>query len=93
MLRVTVEIVPYGCESLKKKLHKIEIINDGEGSHELGNYVFYFENEETGKRKKYTVKKHKRNDGCLELVRKGLEKYVQKDKSKLSRTNSIKSKI
>jgi hypothetical protein len=38
MLRITVELVPQGDESLKQHLGTAIIANDGEGTVELGNY-------------------------------------------------------
>lgn len=39
MLRVTVELLPYGSEIGKRLLSEIHIANDGSGSHEFGNYM------------------------------------------------------
>lgn len=38
MLRVTVELVPFGVESKKHEIAKMEIINDGTGTNTKGNY-------------------------------------------------------
>lgn len=40
MLRVTIELVPWGLESQKRVLATAEIINDGSGTRTRGNYVF-----------------------------------------------------
>jgi len=37
-LRVTIELVPRGDESRKRKVAVVDIINDGTGTHDLGNY-------------------------------------------------------
>ena len=37
-LRITVELIPHGVESAKRKLCVLDIINDGTGTHERGNY-------------------------------------------------------
>lgn len=39
MLRVTIELVPYGDEWAKKKISCVEIANTGTGSDELGDYM------------------------------------------------------
>lgn len=44
-LRVTIEIVPHGVESAKRKLATIEIINDLTGTPDLGNYLIHAEGE------------------------------------------------
>ena len=40
MIRVTVELVPYGDESRAKTLHTAVIANDGTGTKNQGNYHF-----------------------------------------------------
>lgn len=37
-LRVTVELIPHGDESRKRKVTVVDIANDGTGTHEVGNY-------------------------------------------------------
>lgn len=39
MIRVTIELVPRGDESKKQHLGTAEIINDGTGNMEVGNYT------------------------------------------------------
>lgn len=38
-LRVTVELIPRGDESRKRKMAVVDITNDGTGTHEVGNYI------------------------------------------------------
>jgi len=38
MLRVTIEVIPFGVESLKRAPRVIEIENDATGSERVGNY-------------------------------------------------------
>ena len=38
MLRVTIELVPFGVETEAKVLGRIGIVNDGSGNLDLGNY-------------------------------------------------------
>ena len=38
MLRVTIELVPFGIEEHRKLLGMIGIVNDGSGSLDVGNY-------------------------------------------------------
>lgn len=42
MLRLTLEIVPFGVEKLKKELGILEICNDGSGDEEVGNYFIRY---------------------------------------------------
>jgi len=38
MLRCTIELIPFGKESLKRTLSEILISNDGTGNTDIGNY-------------------------------------------------------
>lgn len=40
MLRITIELVPYGKEEHRRKIGKIEIANDGTGDFKIGNYKY-----------------------------------------------------
>jgi hypothetical protein len=40
MLKVTIELFPYGDEKNAKVLRTVYIANDGKGTSEKGNYVF-----------------------------------------------------
>ena len=46
MIRVTVELVPFGQESQKKVIGTMIIYNDKTGSKEMGNYKYSIQNEE-----------------------------------------------
>ena len=37
-LRVTIELIPHGDESRKRKVAVVNITNDGTGTHLIGNY-------------------------------------------------------
>lgn len=52
-LRVTIEIVPHGVESAKRKLASIEIINDLTGDPQMGNYLVRAEGEREGEWRKF----------------------------------------
>lgn len=38
MLRVTIELIPHGIETQAKTIGVVEIINDGTGNQQAGNY-------------------------------------------------------
>jgi hypothetical protein len=40
MLRVTIELVPHGVESMKRTIATARIVNDGTGDHSIGNYTY-----------------------------------------------------
>ena len=66
MLRLTLEIVPFGIESQKQTIDAIEIFNTGENEQrpDLGDY-----NAVRGGKLIGQVKNHDRSDGALKLVR------------------------
>ena len=39
-LRITVELIPHGLESQARKIGSLEIVNDGTGTKQTGNYAF-----------------------------------------------------
>jgi hypothetical protein len=43
MLRVRVEVVPYGIEEAGEVIHERYIGNDGTGGHDIGSYDIYDE--------------------------------------------------
>ena len=51
MIRVTIELLPFGDVSKAKKLSEIHIANDGSGSSDRGNYMARIHPEQ-----KYTPK-------------------------------------
>jgi hypothetical protein len=40
MLKITIELLPYGKEEGKKVLHEMSIVNNGEGTPDSGSYNF-----------------------------------------------------
>lgn len=40
MLKITIELLPYGNENYKRTLSTFEIANDGTGDSKIGNYLF-----------------------------------------------------
>ena len=47
-LRVTVELIPRGDETRKQKVAVVDIVNDGTGTHEIGNYDVRAEGDGVG---------------------------------------------
>ena len=66
MLRVTVELVPFGDEERKRKIAEAIIYNDGTGDFQAGNYVAGF--CEDGWLGSTTVKNHRRAQSVWVLV-------------------------
>lgn len=62
MLRVTVELIPYGREEDAQILQVLEIWNDGTGSSTVGNYEFGYPDVNGHRRFKGEVKNHPRLD-------------------------------
>lgn len=40
MLRVKIELLPYGNEQNARVLHSFDVANDGTGTDDTGNYIF-----------------------------------------------------
>jgi hypothetical protein len=78
MIRVTIEIVPFGNEGEKRKLGEITIVNDGTGTPEIGNYKVYYWKPETGT-VVAQVKKYNRENGFLKLLQKCINKLIKYD--------------
>lgn len=73
MLRVTLEIVPFGIEAEAKEIGTMLIANDGTGNAGVGNYVFtYTENDA---QYNGTVIDFPRSMGAWELVMRCLSTY------------------
>ena len=70
MLRVTVELIPYGDESRKRSLAVMEIANDGTGDYEVGNYTGTLHAEYTGAegRKGKVVQFQRRHQSVWSLI-------------------------
>jgi hypothetical protein len=78
MIRVTIEIIPFGVEAKRRKLGEINIINDSTGTPYIGNYRIRYWEEDLETIDK-TVKNHKREDGYLKLLQKCINKLVKHD--------------
>lgn len=91
MLRILVELCPFGDVSFKREIGNISIINDGTNKRrpEYGNYIIRLLNESeyngTILESSIKIKNHKRSDGWLELLHKTtgeLLKIAKKSKDK-----------
>ena len=78
MIRVTVEIYPFGIAEEKRTIGEMFIVNDVTGTFEFGNYSYGINkiNKEGDIEWHHIgiLKKHKRIDGVWELIRKILNK-------------------
>lgn len=72
MIRVTVELVPFGDETYKKVIGIMNIANDGRGTHALGNYDVRLEDDRDVERNA-RVLQFDRASGAWSLVRRALE--------------------
>lgn len=71
MIRVKIELVPYGEESAARRLDDILIANDKTGSESTGNY------EARSKTLSCRVRGHYRMDGAIVLLGRVMEKFMQ----------------
>lgn len=78
MLRVTLEIVPFGNEAHKRTIGEVEIVNDGTGNPSVGNYgaTLNLGSSLTGITR---VQGFPRRMGALELLRVVLNKAHERD--------------
>ena len=80
MLRVTVELVPFGDESRAREIGMLLIANDGEGTHESGNYAYvYGYTDRDVPLARGTIKKFPRNQGAWALIKKILNSKSEQD--------------
>ena len=70
MLKITVELLPYGREEGKRLLGAMLIANDGTGTPEVGNYVATMHSEYTGKKPRVARLRNfkRRKQSCWSLV-------------------------
>lgn len=62
MLKVTVELVPFGVKGKTKKLVEAHIINDGTGTASMGNYKVKLFDKRGRPWREGKVEKHRRKD-------------------------------
>jgi len=80
MLRITIELVPFGDESRAREIGVLLLANDGEGTHESGDYAYvYGYTDRDMPFARGTVKKFSRNQGAWALVRKILNSRSEQD--------------
>lgn len=73
MLRITVEIVPFGDESAAKTIGKGYIINDGTSVNNKANYDCIFKTTDKNKIKKFKLRNFDRAKGFWELIGESLK--------------------
>jgi len=71
MLRVTLEIVPFGIESVKRTIGTLEISNVG-GNHKVGSYSVTATDRDGGKHFAQ-IERYRRGRGGWNLVKKALQ--------------------
>jgi len=72
MLKVTIDLWPYGNKEESKTISSFFVANDGTGNYSMGNYLFK-KNEEDKWEK--SVQGHYRSEGVEKLIEKVLEKH------------------
>jgi hypothetical protein len=80
MIRVTIEVVPFGNEDRARKIGTLLLANDGEGTHETGNYAYvYGYTDRDASMARGTIKRFSRSQGAWALVRKILNSKSEED--------------
>ncbi len=67
MIRVTVDLVPFGEEDNSKTIGKFVLANDGKGDVDYSDYVFVYSDDLDGEREG-TIKNFKRSEGIWKLI-------------------------
>lgn len=80
MIKVTIEIFPFGNEKERREIDGLVIWNTGAGDHNTGCYNFILGTDplEIATRKATTVTGHRRNEGALKLLYLCLDKIYGK---------------
>lgn len=78
MIRVTIEIVPFGDESKADVIDQFTIVNKGTGNSIVGNYVAKFDGETT----LLHIDGFIRNHGASYLTMLALERYYNRQEKK-----------
>jgi hypothetical protein len=80
MLRIIIELVPFGKEELKRTIGGMTIANDGTGDHEYGNYKYELFDANTTLHEptkiKGTLKNHYRIQSVFKIVQAVLNKAL-----------------
>lgn len=80
MLRITIELVPYGNEDLAREIGQVKIINDGSGDHKYGNYTYELSDDTNTITNptsiKGTLKEHYRLQSVFRLLQAVLNKAL-----------------
>lgn len=74
MLRIKVELVPFGNEELAREIGQVKIVNDGTGNYQLGNYKYELSDETT--KIKGELKEHNRLQSVFKLLQAVLNKAM-----------------
>lgn len=83
MLRIRVELVPFGNESMARQVASMIIANDGSGDLEWGNYVYAYKDNIEQEPISGTIKNHYRLMGAWPLIKRALissNEYEDEDK-------------
>ncbi len=75
MLRITIELVPFGYEDMKRTIAGITIINNGTGTNEYGNYEYELV-DDRGDSIKGKLKDHERDQSVFKIVQAVLNKAL-----------------
>ena len=75
MLRIKIEVVPYGNEEWTRELGEVKIINDGSGSQLEGNYTYELSDDQATSIKG-ELKGHNRMQSAFKLLQAVLNKAL-----------------
>lgn len=77
MLRITIDIIPFGIVEQRKTLYEIDIMNTGRGTHEKGQYVADIKGQEKNKSVEIKYFDRIQKYGALKLLKKVINQYIK----------------
>ena len=77
MLRISIDIVPFGVEPSKRRLSTIEIANVHTHPNNTADYKFFVVDVDSGMSYSGKLRGHKREEGYMILVDKVIKKYIK----------------
>jgi predicted amino acid racemase len=82
MIRVTIDLIPYGIEEKKKNIDTITISNIYTSIKDIAEYSVRFDNNE---KTSFMIKNHRRIEGIYSLLKKVIDKVVLNEIRRLSK--------
>lgn len=93
MLRLRLELVPFGNESEAQTIGSMVIANDGTGDYRWGNYVYAFKENSSEEVISGYISDHYRGQGAWNLVKRILNSPHENDEGKQDYVDLVVEKL